>query len=43
MRERVHQLQGEFTMDSSGSGTKICASLPAKEQQRNRGQFNDAA
>jgi PAS domain S-box-containing protein len=45
MRERVHQLQGKFTMESNGSGTKICASLPAKakEQQRNGGQFNDAA
>lgn len=39
MRERVHQLRGKFTLESNGSGTKISASLPAKEQ----GQFSDAA
>jgi signal transduction histidine kinase len=31
MRERVRSLQGELTIESSGSGTKVSAILPAKK------------
>jgi signal transduction histidine kinase len=31
MRERVRNLQGELTIESSGSGTKVSAILPAKK------------
>jgi two-component system sensor histidine kinase UhpB len=31
MRERVRNFQGEFTVESSGSGTKVSAILPAKK------------
>ena len=31
MRERVRSLQGELTIESNGSGTKVSATLPAKK------------
>jgi two-component system, NarL family, sensor kinase len=31
MRERVRSLQGELTIESSTSGTKVSAILPAKK------------
>ena len=31
MRERVRNLQGELIIESSGSGTKVSAILPAKK------------
>jgi len=44
MIERVHQFHGELRIESDGSGTKICATLPTKTRSTTeQGRFNQAA